>query len=106
MKGLLIRWLVLTVAILSAAYLVDGIVVSGFLSAFLAAAALGILNALLRPLLIILTLPLNILTLGLFTFIINAFLRFKAVNTVKKTVYFKIKRCNISLICSFSSCNI
>lgn len=74
MAGLLIRWLILTVAILITSYLMTGIVVSNFFSAFLAAAALGILNAFLRPLLIVLTLPLNILTLGLFTFLINAFL--------------------------------
>ena len=61
-------------AILSAAYLLDGIEVRGFTSAFFAAAVLGILNAVLRPVLIILTLPLNILSLGLFTFVINAFL--------------------------------
>ena len=74
MKGILIRWLILTVAILSAAYLLDGMEVRGFTSAFFAAAVLGILNAVLRPVLIILTLPLNILSLGLFTFVINAFL--------------------------------
>jgi putative membrane protein len=48
--------------------------VTGLFSAFSAAAILGILNAFLRPVLIILTLPLNILTLGLFTFVINALL--------------------------------
>jgi len=48
--------------------------VKGFWSAFLAAAILGVLNALFRPVLIILTLPINILTLGLFTFVINAIL--------------------------------
>lgn len=74
MKGIFIRWLILTVAILSAAYLLDGMEVRGFTSAFFAAAVLGILNAVLRPVLIILTLPLNILSLGLFTFVINAFL--------------------------------
>ena len=74
MKGILIRWLILTVAILSAAYLLDGMEVRGFIPAFFAAAVLGILNAVLRPVLIILTLPLNILSLGLFTFVINAFL--------------------------------
>lgn len=74
MRGLLLRWLILTLAIVTAAYLIDGIQVEGFLSAFFAAAVLGILNALLRPVLIILTLPINILTLGLFTFIINALL--------------------------------
>lgn len=74
MTELLLRWLILTVAILAAAYLLSGIEVRDFLSAFLAAAALGILNALLRPVLILLTLPLNILSLGLFTFVINALL--------------------------------
>ncbi|PKN60993.1 MAG: phage holin family protein [Deltaproteobacteria bacterium HGW-Deltaproteobacteria-11] len=74
MSGILLRWLILTAAILSAAYLINGIEVRDFLSAFLAAAVLGILNAVFRPLLILLTLPLNILSLGLFTFVINAFL--------------------------------
>jgi putative membrane protein len=50
----------------------DGIVVSGFFSAFFAAAFLGILNAFFRPVLFILTLPITIVTLGLFTFVINA----------------------------------
>jgi putative membrane protein len=72
MMGFLIRWLILTVAIIVASYLLEGIHISGFFSAFFAAAVLGILNALFRPILILLTLPINILTLGLFTFIINA----------------------------------
>ena len=65
MMGLLIRWLVVTAAIILASYLLDGIEVKNFFSAFFAAAALGILNALFRPILIV-------LTLGLFTFLINA----------------------------------
>jgi putative membrane protein len=60
------------VAIIVAAYLLDGIRVTGFFSAFFAAAILGILNAFFRPILLILTLPINILSLGLFTFVINA----------------------------------
>ncbi len=72
MKRLLIRWIVSTIAILFAAYLFEGIRISGFFAAFFAAAALGILNALFRPILLILTLPINILSLGLFTFVINA----------------------------------
>lgn len=72
MKGIVVRWLFLTFAIFMAAYLIDGIRVSGFPSAVLAAAALGVLNAFFRPVLLILTLPLNILTLGLFTFAVNA----------------------------------
>lgn len=74
MKGIAVRWLFQSVAILVAAYLVDGIRVSGFPAAILAAAVLGFLNAFLRPVLLLLTLPLNILTLGLFTFVINALL--------------------------------
>lgn len=72
--GLLIRWLILTVAILVTSYLIDGIRTDGFFPAFFAAAILGILNAFFRPVLLILTLPINILTLGLFSFVINAML--------------------------------
>ena len=72
MKGLLIRWLTVTGAIAIAAYLLDGIHVSGFLAAFWAAAILGVLNAFFRPIALILTLPINILSLGFFTFVINA----------------------------------
>ncbi len=74
MNGLLVRWLLLTVSIILTTHIVDGIVVSGFFSAFLAAAVLGILNALFRPILLIITLPIKILTLGLFTIVINALL--------------------------------
>ncbi|MFZ0484415.1 MAG: phage holin family protein [Desulfobacterales bacterium] len=72
MRGLFLRWLILTFSIIATSYLIDGIQVSGFLSAFSAAAILGILNAFFRPILLILTLPVNILSLGLFTFVINA----------------------------------
>ncbi len=72
MKGILIRWLTTTAAIVATSYLLDGIQVSGFFSALLAAALLGILNAFFRPIALLLTLPINILSLGLFTFIINA----------------------------------
>lgn len=72
MQGIAIRWLTLTGAIIITSYLIDGIVIQGFFSAFFAAAGLGILNAFFRPIAIILTLPINILSLGLFTFIINA----------------------------------
>ena len=72
MRGLIIRWMTVTCAIGVAAYLLDGIQVSGFTAAFLAAAMLGFLNAFFRPVLLILTLPINILSLGFFTFVINA----------------------------------
>ena len=74
MRGILIRWLILTAAIVFASYVIEGIQVKGFLNALFAAAVLGILNAFFRPILIVLTLPINILSLGLFTFIINAML--------------------------------
>lgn len=72
MRGVLLRWVVLTAAVLAASWLLEGIRVDGLVSAVLAAAVLGLLNAFLRPLIILLTLPLNIVTLGLFTFLINA----------------------------------
>jgi putative membrane protein len=72
MNGIIIRWLTLTVAIVFTSYLLDGIHINGFLSALLAAAMLGILNAFFRPIALLLTLPINILSLGFFTFVINA----------------------------------
>ena len=72
MYGIVIRWLILTFAIIVTSYLLDGIFVRGFISAFFAAAILSMLNAFFRPILLILTLPINVLSLGLFTFVINA----------------------------------
>ncbi len=69
---ILINWLLSTLAILCAAYLISGVHIASFTTALLVALALGVVNAILRPILIILTLPITILTLGLFTFIINA----------------------------------
>jgi putative membrane protein len=63
---------VLTASILIVSYLLDGIKVENFLTALFAAAVLGVLNSIVRPILIILTLPINFLTFGIFTFIINA----------------------------------
>jgi len=74
MKGLILRWLILSVAIMVAAHLFAGIHVDGYGTALFAALVLGILNALFRPVLFVLTLPINVLTLGLFTFVINAVL--------------------------------
>jgi putative membrane protein len=71
MRGILLKWLINALALFVATYVVKGIEVSGASSLFLAAALLGILNALIRPILIILTLPINIITLGLFTLVIN-----------------------------------
>jgi len=68
------RWLVITAAILLASWLVPGIRVESVWTAVFAAAVLGLINTFIKPVLIILTLPLNILTLGIFTFFLNAFL--------------------------------
>lgn len=71
---LLVKWLILTVAVLAAAYLIENIHVTGFFAALFAAAAIGFLNMFFKPVLLVLTLPLNIMSLGLFTFVINALL--------------------------------
>lgn len=70
----LINWLITTLAVAVTAYILPGVVVSGFLTALAVALVLGILNIFIKPILVFLTLPINILTLGLFTFVINAFL--------------------------------
>ncbi len=71
---LLLKWLIMAASIVISAYLIPGVQVSGFLAALWVALFLGIVNVLIKPVLILITLPINILTLGLFTFVINAFL--------------------------------
>ncbi len=71
---LLAHLLVSTLAVLIVAYVIPGVAVASFWSAFVLAVVLGILNTVLRPILIFLTLPLTILTLGLFTLVINTLL--------------------------------
>ena len=72
MSYLIFRWVINAIALLLVAFLVPGFVVASFYNALIAALVLGLVNALIRPLLFILTLPITILTLGLFTFVINA----------------------------------
>ena len=72
MFQLLMNWLVAALAVGITAYLLPGVVVTGFFAALVTSLVLGVINATLRPLIILFTLPLNILTLGLFTFVINA----------------------------------
>ena len=81
--SLLLRWIINAGAVLLAAYVVPGITVSGFYTALVVALVLGIMNALIRPILIFLTLPITLLSLGLFTLVINALL-FWFVSTVVK----------------------
>jgi putative membrane protein len=69
---ILFRWLVNTAVILIVASLIPGIHVNNFLTALIVALVLGIINVTIKPLLTVLTLPITIITLGLFLFVINA----------------------------------
>ena len=74
MNAFLLRWAVLTISVLVAAYTVPGIHADGLISVAVAALLLGLLNAFVKPFLFLLTFPLTVLTLGLFLLVINAFL--------------------------------
>jgi len=69
--NLLIRWFFNAAALVFTAYLLDGIDIGGFGAALVASLVLGIINAVIRPVFLLFTLPLNFLTLGLFTFVVN-----------------------------------
>ena len=69
---LIVRWLLLAAALLLVANIAPGVTLAGFGDALLAALVLGLFNTLVRPLLVILTLPVTVVTLGLFLFVINA----------------------------------
>ncbi|PIQ78905.1 hypothetical protein COV81_03815 [Candidatus Peregrinibacteria bacterium CG11_big_fil_rev_8_21_14_0_20_41_10] len=71
---ILINWLLSALAVFGAAYLLPGVSLGDFWTALVVALVLGIINAIIRPILVILTLPINILTLGLFTIVINGVL--------------------------------
>ncbi len=71
---LLLVWLINAVALIAVAYLLPGITVASFVTALIAALVLGLVNAVIRPLLVLLTLPATLLTLGLFIFVINGLL--------------------------------
>lgn len=78
----LVRWLLLASALLLVAYLYPGVSVKSFGAAMIAAFVIGIFNTLLRPLLVLLTLPVTLLTLGLFLFVINALMFWAAANVL------------------------
>ncbi len=69
---LILKWLLSAIALLAVAYLFKGVQVTSFGSALIAAAVIGLLNMIVRPVLVVLTLPVTIVTLGLFLFVINA----------------------------------
>lgn len=71
---LLLVWILNALALLTVAYLVPDIHVAGFSAALVAALVIGIVNMLVKPILVILTLPITVLTLGLFIFVINGVL--------------------------------
>ena len=71
---LLLQWLVNALALFALPYIFTSITVDSFVTALIVAVVLGLINTLIRPLLVILTLPVTILTLGLFIFVINGLL--------------------------------
>ena len=80
---LIVRWFINALALLLVAYLYSGVQVDGIIAALIAALVLGLVNAVIRPLLVVLTLPVTILTLGLFIFVINAFMFWFVTEIVK-----------------------
>ena len=79
---LILSWLLSATALLAVAYLYSGVTVTSFTGALLAAAVLGALNMIVRPLLVLLTLPVTVVTLGLFLFVINALMFWAAASLV------------------------
>ena len=79
---ILVRWLLLAAALLLVAYLYPGVTVADFPAALLAAFVLGLFNTLVRPLLVLLTLPVTLITLGLFLFVINALMFWAAASVL------------------------
>lgn len=80
---LLATWLAVAGSLLAAATFVPGVAVTNFYAALVGAAVLGVLHLFVRPILLALTLPINILTLGLFTFVVNGLLLWFMTSIVK-----------------------
>jgi putative membrane protein len=83
MLTLLARWIINAAALMLVAYLYPGVNVESFGAALIAALVLGLVNAVVRPVLVLLTLPVTLLTLGLFLFVINALLFWGVAEVVK-----------------------
>ena len=79
---IIVRWLLLAAALLLVAYLYPGVTIKSFGSAMIAAFVLGLFNTLLRPILVLLTLPVTLITLGLFLFVINALMFYFAASVL------------------------
>ena len=80
--GFILSLVINAIAVLLAAYIVPGVMVDSFLTSVLVAVVLGLLNAVVKPILVVLTLPVNILTLGLFSLIINVIILYLAAAVV------------------------
>lgn len=79
---LIIKWLLSAAALLAVAYLYSGVVLTGYTSALIAAFVIGLFNTLLKPILVVLTLPVTLITLGLFLFVINALMFWAAASVL------------------------
>lgn len=79
---ILIKWLLSAAALLFVAYVYSGVEVQSFTSALIAAFVIGLFNVVLRPVLVLLTLPVTIVTLGLFLFVINALMFWAAASVL------------------------
>ena len=79
---LLLKWLLSAAALLVVAYIYSGVQVNSFISALIAAFVIGLFNVVLRPVLVVLTLPVTIVTVGLFLFIINALMFWAAASVL------------------------
>lgn len=74
MRGFVWRWVLNAVALYATAILIDGITITGVGAALVASLVWGLVNTVIRPIVNLVTLPINILTVGLFTFVVNGFL--------------------------------
>ena len=79
---LIAKWLLSAAALLAVAYLYSGVQIPNYSSALIAALVIGLLNAVVRPILVILTLPVTVVTLGLFLFVINALMFWAAASVL------------------------
>jgi putative membrane protein len=79
---LITRWLLLAAALIFVTYLYDGVTLNGYQAALIAAFVIGLLNIFVKPLLVILTLPVTVITVGLFLFVINALMFWAAASVL------------------------
>jgi putative membrane protein len=92
---ILAKWLLSAMALLAVAHFYSGVVVTSFVAALIAAFVIGLLNTIVRPIFVILTLPFTVITLGLFLFVINALMFYMASGLLEG---FKVKGFTAALI--------